>query len=57
MKKKEHIKLKVGKVTDKGFKAHDWVELGLMLVALLFLGAMALALFTAIIRLCIEVAL
>lgn len=49
-------KLKLSDTKDRGFTKADWVELFGLILALLLLASLAFALFTALLKVMIEVA-
>lgn len=49
-------KLKLTDTEDRGFKPSEWVELVGMVLALVIFAAVALALFTAVLKLMTEIA-
>lgn len=49
-------KLKLSSTKDRGFTKWEWVELVGMIIVLLIFAALAMALFTALLKLMIEVA-
>lgn len=52
----KHNKLKLTDIEDQGFKLSDWVELVGMVLALVVFAAIALALFTAMLKIMTELA-
>lgn len=49
-------KLKLSSTKDRGFTKLEWVELIGMVIVLLIFAALAMALFTAVLKLMIEIA-
>jgi flagellar biosynthesis protein FlhB len=54
--KMKQNKLKLTNTEDRGFKPSEWVELVGMVLALIIFAAVALALFTAVLKLMTEIA-
>lgn len=52
----KHNKLKMTDTEDKGFKLGEWIEFFGLIVALLVFAVTGLALFTAVLKLMLEVA-
>lgn len=49
-------KLKLSNTKDRGFTKLEWVELVGMIIVMLIFAALAMALFTALLKLMIEIA-
>lgn len=52
----KHNKLKLTNTEDRGFKPSEWAELVGMVLALVIFAALAIALFTAVLKLMMEIA-